>query len=85
MKNKIINNCERYLHHLNFAFTLVVFAALIFYVILNLFNGNFGIIETIFFLMGILGLSMWTFMLGKLSMQEEAKHKAQLRGDTDEK
>lgn len=76
---------DRYLHHLNFAFTIVVCAAMIFYVSLNLFKGNLGAIDIFFFLMGITGLAIWTALLGKLSMEIEAKHKAQLRGESDEK
>ncbi|CEL31176.1 hypothetical protein [Pseudomonas fluorescens] len=81
--DKLISTSERYAHHLNFAFTIAVFAAMIFYVSLNLFKGNLNAFDIIMSLMGITGLAMWTGILGKLSIQEEAKHKAQLRGDSD--
>lgn len=85
MTNKIINNCERYLHHLNFVFTFVVSAAIIFYVSLNMFKAGMGTIEICLLLLSITGMAIWTALLAKLSMELEAKHKAQLKGDSDEK
>lgn len=81
--DKFFSNCDRYLHHLNFAFTIVVFAAMIFYVSLNLFKGNLGAIDIFFFLMGVTGLAVWTALLGKLSKEEKAKHKDKLRRKSD--
>lgn len=83
--DKFISNLDRNLHHLNLAFTILFATAYFLYSSYQLIDSKIGAAEIIYFLMINGCIFYWTYLLLRISIEEEANHKAQLRGDSDEK